>query len=107
LRAAWQSAQVWLVGYYLLMPDHVHLFCAPHDASFTLEKWVTFWKGRFRRLHKEADCRWQAHGFHHRLRRQEDYTQKWGYVRENPVRQGLAKSADDWPYQGMMNTLQW
>jgi putative transposase len=42
LRGAWQSAQAWLVGYYLLMPVHLHLFCAPHDLSFTLEKWVTF-----------------------------------------------------------------
>ncbi len=107
LRAAWQSAQAWLVGYYLLMPDHLHLFCAPQDLSFTLEKWVTFWERQFRRLHQAANCRWQSNPFHHRLRREENYAEKWSYVRENPVRKGLVKSAEQWPYQGMMNTLRW
>jgi putative transposase len=107
LRAAWQSAQAWLVGYYLLMPDHVHLFCAPRDLDFTLEKWVTFWKRQFRRLHQDPNARWQAHTFHRRLRREESYTEKWNYVRENPLRKGLVKDANDWPYQGMMNSLRW
>jgi putative transposase len=107
LRAAWQSAQAWLVGYYLLMPDHLHLFCAPHDLSFTLEKWVTFWERQFRRLHKDANCCWQPSPFHHRLRREESYAEKWNYVRENPSRKGLVKTPDEWPYQGMENTLRW
>jgi putative transposase len=107
LRATWQSAQAWLVGYYLVMPDHVHLFCAPYDTAFTFEKWVTFWERAFRRVHKDPHLRWQAHPFHHRLRRPESYTDKWNYVRENPMRKGLVKDAKDWPYQGMLNTLQW
>jgi putative transposase len=107
LRAAWQSAQAWLVGYYLLMPDPLHLFCAPHDLRFTLEKWLTFWERQFRRLHPDENARWQAHPFHHRLRREESYAEKWNYVRENPVREGLVKDAVDWPYQGMMNSLRW
>jgi putative transposase len=107
LQAAWQSAQTWLVGYYLLMPDHLHLFCAPRDPGFTLENWVTFWKRQFQRLHKDANCRWQPTPFHHRLRHAESYTAKWNYVRENPLRQGLVKSPDAWPYQGMLNPLPW
>jgi len=38
--------------------------------------------------------------FDHILRNDESYTQKWEYVRENPVRAGLVPRADDWPYQG-------
>jgi len=26
---AWQKASLWLVGRYVIMPDHIHLFCAP------------------------------------------------------------------------------
>jgi putative transposase len=107
LRAAWNSAQAWLVGYYLVMPDHLHLFCAPHDLSFTVEKWITYWQRQFRRSHKDPQAHFQPHAFHHRLRQQEDYTDKWNYVRENPLRKGLVKNADDWPYQGMLNTLPW
>ena len=98
---------VWLVGYYLAMPDHVHLFCAPYDTAFAFEKWVTFWERAFRRAHQNAQVRWQAHPFHHRHRRQESYTEKWNYVRENPLRKGLDKEPKDWPYQGMLNTLAW
>ena len=38
--------------------------------------------------------------FDHVLRNDESYQQKWIYVRDNPVRAGLAESSDDWPYQG-------
>jgi hypothetical protein len=43
---------------------------------------------------------WQEGFFDHLLRTNESYSQKWNYVRENPVRDGLVKSAADWPYQG-------
>jgi putative transposase len=107
LRAAWRSAETWLVGYYLLMPDHLHLFCAPQNPNVSLEKWATYWKRQFRRFHQDPHCRWQPNSFHHRLRRQENYTEKWNYVRENPVRKGLVKTPEDWPYQGMINNLRW
>jgi putative transposase len=29
LRDAWQRAENWLVGRYMIMPEHIHLFCAP------------------------------------------------------------------------------
>jgi hypothetical protein len=43
---------------------------------------------------------WQEGFFDHLLRTNNSYSQKWNYVRENPVRAGLVKSAADWPYQG-------
>ena len=43
---------------------------------------------------------WQRRFFDHVLRSDESYAEKWNYVRENPVRAGLVKSADDWPYAG-------
>src|SRR4029077_13534604 len=43
---------------------------------------------------------WQPGFFDHVLRNDESYSQKWEYVRENPVRAGLVVRADEWPYQG-------
>ncbi|HZL79351.1 MAG TPA: hypothetical protein VFC17_10910, partial [Candidatus Limnocylindrales bacterium] len=40
LRQTWSEATAWLVGDYLLMPDHLHLFCAPRDLSVTIETWI-------------------------------------------------------------------
>ena len=43
---------------------------------------------------------WQRGFFDHLIRNTESYTQKWDYVRENPVRSGLVASSDAWKYQG-------
>ncbi len=43
---------------------------------------------------------WQPGFFDHVLRNDECYSQKWDYVRENPVRAELVVRADEWPYQG-------
>ena len=29
LREVWDEADHWVVGFYVVMPDHMHLFCAP------------------------------------------------------------------------------
>ena len=43
---------------------------------------------------------WQPGFFDRALRNDESYSQKWEYVRANPVRAGLVARADEWPYQG-------
>ena len=110
LRAAWQTQPTWLVGRYVIMPDHVHLFCAP--GSIYLEpmtKWVAFWKSFVARGWPERSHApiWQRHFWDTQLRRSENYDEKWDYVLENPVRAGLVKTTDDWPYQGELNVLPW
>ena len=107
LRETWVAATAWLVGDYLLMPDHIHLFCAPRDLNVTLQRWVSYWKREFSCLHLPEAGEWLRNFWDTRLRRSENYTQKWNYVRENPVRAGLVKQPDDWPFQGRMNILPW
>ncbi len=99
-----RTAQAWLVSDYLLMPDHLHLFCAPHDLRFDIERWMAFWKDRFAKQHPELGT-FQRGGFHHRLRDGESYSAKWRYVRENPVRLGLVERPEDWPYFGRVHDL--
>ena len=43
---------------------------------------------------------WQRSFFDHVLRSNESYSEKWNYVRDNPVRAGLVANAADWPYAG-------
>jgi putative transposase len=107
LEEIWRKADAWLVGDYLLMPDHLHLFCAPRDLKFTIEQWITFWKSQFSRKYLDQDWEWQRKGFHHRLRSAEEYSEKWLYVRENPIRKNLVKEMDDWKYRGTVHDLRW
>jgi hypothetical protein len=68
---------------------------------------VTFWKRCLRRRLKTNEPLFQTHCFHHRLRQNESYSEKWDYVRMNPVRAGLVADPDQWPYQGVLNELDW
>jgi len=107
IRRIWQESTAWLVGRYVLMPDHMHFFCAPHRLDQPLGRWIAFWKRRFTRLHVPGTGRWQRDYWDTRLRRLENYDAKWEYVRNNPVRHGLCESADQWPYQGEVFVLRW
>ena len=104
----WQKeATAWLVGYYLLMPDHLHLFCAPRDLHFNIDTWIMYWKALFRRQHLAQPWEWQRRAFHHRMRNQPEYVDKLTYARENPIRKNLVKDMDEWPYQGFAHNLGW
>lgn len=48
---------------------------------------------------------WQPEFFDHVLRSSESYSEKWDYVRQNPVRAQLVKGANDWPWQGEIEEL--
>ena len=103
----WRKATAWLVGRYLLMPDHLHLFCAPRDLEIPLINWVTYWKRQFSRLRLPGTGNWQRLFWDTRLRREENYDQKWDYIRQNPVKAGLVTHADLWPFQGELHVLPW
>jgi putative transposase len=104
---AWRAADAWLVGRYMIMPDHVHIFCSPGDLNITLESWVKYWKSIFSKSAQNPGWKWQSGYWDTRLRRHESYTEKWMYMAENPVRAGLVVKTEDWPYQGELNVLRW
>ena len=38
---SWRAANFWRVGRYVIMPDHIHLFCAPNTfPAQPLKKWI-------------------------------------------------------------------
>jgi putative transposase len=110
LRSAWKLADAYLIGRYIILPDHLHLFCTPASLEAPeLANWVRFWKSRFSREYGTADQGkiWHASFWDTQLRRGEHYSQKWEYVRANPVRHGLAERAENWPFQGELNIFDW
>jgi putative transposase len=107
---AWQKANVWLVGRYVIMPDHIHLFCAPNTFPMKpLQQWVKYWKSLASLSWPRPNNHplWQRDSWDTQLRRHESYDSKWEYVINNPVRAGLVKEPDDWPFQGALNVLRW
>jgi REP element-mobilizing transposase RayT len=127
----WRNADQrhgWLVGRYVIMPDHVHFFCTADSAAKSLSEFVRLWKQwTTKRIVPAVDSRslsgvppqgpprlasaattriWQREFFDHVLRTNESYAQKWEYVRANPVRHGLVKRPEEWPFQGEIHPLE-
>jgi len=107
LAQTWQESEAmygWLVGRYVVMPDHVHFFACPASKdSRSLSLFVGSWKRWTQKRIRESGLArfgWQAEFFDHLLRSNESYDEKWHYVRANPVRAGLVVREEDWPYQG-------
>jgi putative transposase len=97
-----------LVGFFMIMPDHIHLFAGFCDKSPPLWKWVKALRGALtKQLRKTSGLgtHWEKDFFDHVLRSQESYLEKMEYVRQNPVRAGLVKRPEDWPYQGEIHRL--
>lgn len=100
--AAFQQAVGRLTGWSviagLLMPDHVHVLVAPKEReaavgnlSGALKRWM--------RQELQATWQWQPGCFDRLLRSEESASEKWLYIRENPVRGGLVKAWQEWPYR--------
>ena len=95
--------QEWTVLAAVLMPDHLHFVATPnHDreakvgnVSAAIKRWM--------RQELHASWQWQRGSFDRLLRRDESLWDKWLYIEENPVRAGLVKRWEDWPYRYAFN----
>ena len=107
LVAEWQSARErhgWHIGRFVIMPDHVHFLAVADAEAKPLAAFIAKWKewtakNLARATHLTPPL-WKPRFFDHLLRSEESRSEKWDYVRNNPVRAGLAANPDDWPYQG-------
>ena len=112
--AAWRDAAAvhgWIVGRYVVMPEHVHFFASPaghqaKDLSRFIESWKR-WTKRQIRGSAAPQFEWQREFFDHLMRSEESYEEKWEYARANPVRASMVTDPDEWPYQGQIQVLPW
>jgi len=58
LRVVWTEAGDWLLGRYVIMPDHLHFFAAPSfQCGSSFNAWIEFWKSQFtKRFRKELSA---------------------------------------------------
>ena len=105
-RQAGAEADLWRIGYYLIMPDHVHLFCGPAKfPTVDVKKWSTFLKKRITRHLGRQPWKWLNDCWDTQMRDMDHYVQKLEYTQLNPVRAGLVSTSEDWPYQGEIQVL--
>lgn len=84
---------------FVLMPDHFHLLITPTES---LERALQLIKGGFSfRARKELGFIgeiWESSFHDHRVRDIGGYERYRTYIHRNPVKRGLAKSPDAYPY---------
>lgn len=107
---AWNASTFWLVGRFVIMPEHIHLFCNPNRMpEYPIKRWVEFWRSQVSRdWHCPSNLPlWQKDCWDTQLRSGDSYSEKWAYVRNNPARHELIEKPEHWPFQGELNALFW
>lgn len=98
---SYMAARKFVVHDFVVMPDHVHLLITV-NADTTIEKAVQFIKGGFSyRLRKEFGYVgevWQRGFSEIRVMDEKSDAQHRQYIAENPVKAGLVKSQEEFPY---------
>jgi REP element-mobilizing transposase RayT len=90
----------------VVMPEHVHLLLTPlcdeQGWPYALPSILKRLKGTSARSINKllGSCGpvWQEESFDHVLRSQESLEEKLEYLRQNPVRRGLVKKSEDYPW---------
>ena len=88
---------------YAIMPDHIHALVGMTASNCSLGRFVKGLRRTVSNALEQNDVprpHWQPGFFDHLLRSDESYVKKADYVRQNPVRKGLACREGDWPYSG-------
>lgn len=65
--------------------------------------WKQLSARRILRMQDGAAPLWQPEFFEHLMRSDESRSEKWRYVRDNPVRAGLMFEAGEWPFEGWID----
>ena len=86
---------------FVIMPDHLHLLLTVYD-EMTIEKAMQLIKGRFsHRLSHEFGYLgeiWQRGFTEVQVMNRENFEKHREYIAQNPVKAGIAASADEFPF---------
>jgi REP element-mobilizing transposase RayT len=90
---------------WVIMPNHVHMIIQPHRELAVIMHWL---KGRTARvanriLNRPGMAFWQDECFDHWVRA-EEFSYLIDYVENNPVKAGLVRRKDQWPWSSACGT---
>lgn len=108
----WDKTQ-WVLYAAVVMPDHVHLLAQPlptsEDEYINLGKIIKSVKSYSSRHINQRRGRsgsvWQPERFDRMVRDDAEFLEKWQYIRNNPIKDGLAECPEDYPWLYESSTL--
>ena len=89
----------WTLIAGVIMPERVHCFVCPGtDRDLSVGDLSNAFKRLLRQRIGDQEWEWQRGCFDRLLRSGENFSDKWVYMRENPVCARLVQSWEEWPY---------
>jgi REP-associated tyrosine transposase len=89
---------------WVFLPDHWHAICAPVyplTISPVMKSAKTSSTILIHRRRAERGELWQARFFDRALRTVKEYNEKVEYIHLNPVKAGLVRRPEDWPWSSL------
>lgn len=87
---------------WVIMPNHVHVLLTPQTGetlSAILHSWKSFTANKANKmLGRSGEEFWQRESYDHLVRDEDDFWRLGEYIRNNPVKAGLCKSPEEWPF---------
>lgn len=101
----WDDSK-WFVMAAVVMPDHVHVLAQPLTKSdggvFDLAEILHSVKRHSARIINKRRGKqgpfWQDERYDRIVRDEAEFLEKWNYIRNNPVKAGLAGDPEDYPW---------
>jgi REP element-mobilizing transposase RayT len=83
------------------MPNHVHALLTPcpgWDLGKIVHSWKSYTANECNKLLGRSGAFWQKEGFDRYVRNEVHYYNAAAYIENNPVKAGLCKRPEDWPW---------
>jgi putative transposase len=95
----------WDVFAAVVMPDHVHALTQPlakgegvFDLGEILHSVKSYSAHKINQQRRRSGAIWQDERFDRIVRDDEEFKEKWQYIRTNPVKNGLSQEPEDYPW---------
>jgi len=97
----------------VVMPDHVHILMQPlakpdnkfWSLSSILHSIKSYSSKQIPKVMKHIGTVWQDEGYDHIVRDEREFQIFWEYIRQNPVKAGLSRTPEEYPFFWQMYEL--
>ena len=85
---------------YVVMSNHVHILIWPKALLYRITKSIKGYTAREcnKLLARTGETFWQDESFDHSVRNEDAFYRIKRYIERNPVKAGLVKDPEDWPW---------
>ena len=86
---------------WVIMPNHVHVLIETFSNNSLVEvvhSWKSFTAKKANAILKRGGAFWQPEYFDRAIRDEQHWAKAIQYIHNNPVKAGLVRRAEEWPY---------